>query len=73
MAECSVEPAAAAEHSGVVLRRRLNTRYHNEEANWMTSCRACFERAWSDYDSMWADSGQGHPFRSEAPPDERVT
>lgn len=41
--------------------RRLNTAYHDEASNWMTSCRCCWKSAVEHYKEMWLEyySGQG--------------
>ncbi len=57
------------EHQGLVLRRRLNTAYVDDERNFITSCWACFADTWNLYEQQWIDSGMPH-YRGEPPPDE---
>lgn len=38
-----------------VLRRRRNTQYFNEESNWLTCCKECFDEDWAFYEELWAD------------------
>ena len=36
-------------------KRRLNTLYVEEERNFMTSCRKCYDRAYAEYQELWDD------------------
>jgi hypothetical protein len=36
-----------------IQRRRLNTMYHDEESNWLTSCLTCYDDAISYYAELW--------------------
>lgn len=44
-----------------IARRRLNTRYGDEESNWITSCYSCWEERIDHYNELWDEyrSGQG--------------
>ena len=53
-----------------VMRRSLNTQYADDESNYLTSCRACFEDCWNYYEDLWADyyGGQGFRYSHNKPP-----
>jgi hypothetical protein len=36
-------------------KRRLNTKYVNDESNWLTSCGECYEETYQYYADLWAD------------------
>lgn len=56
-----------------VKRRWLNTRYANDEDNWVTSCRQCYEQLWEQYDELWNDNVEGgSPFSKEPPKDDEL-
>lgn len=42
-----------------VERRRLNTMYHNEESNWLTSCEVCYDEAYEHFADQWREYYQG--------------
>jgi hypothetical protein len=35
--------------------RRLNTAYYNEDQNWLTSCKDCFDEVVAYYKERWDD------------------
>jgi hypothetical protein len=39
--------------SDTIERRRLNTAYDNDAANWLGSCKDCFDAAWAGYEELW--------------------
>lgn len=44
------------DHVGLfVERRRLNTQYHDDESNYMTSCISCYQEMYDYYEELWAD------------------
>ena len=45
--------------SQTVERRRMNTRYVNDEQNWITECDECFEDTESYWADMWDDYYRG--------------
>lgn len=38
-----------------VKRRRQNTRYANDEQNYVTTCKTCFEEIQEHWADMWSD------------------
>lgn len=40
---------------GLIGKRRLNTRYVEEESNWLLSCLTCHEEAISYYNDLWEE------------------
>jgi hypothetical protein len=36
-----------------VAKRRLNTAYHKDSMNWVTSCEDCFREVWEYYRELW--------------------
>lgn len=35
--------------------RRINTLYHDDESNWITSCLDCYKETIAHYNEMWSD------------------
>lgn len=46
----------ASKHIG---RRRTNTKYKDDNSNWLISCRPCFEKAEEYWAERWADYYNG--------------
>ena len=42
-----------------VKRRHMNTAYTEEDRNYMTSCRACFNASELEWDAMWKEYNAG--------------
>lgn len=50
-----LESCAICSRKGYIKKRRLNTRYVDDERNFLTSCLKCYDQAYDDYAEMWND------------------